>query len=120
MTFQAASAVDDGDPRLTKLASMAKLKASDAAMRVTTEAVQVLGGNGYLKDFPAERMMRDAKVLQIYEGANEIQRLVIARALAKQAAEREPMWPECMPGAEGLARGQGAGSKEKEPVGTLA
>ena len=64
---------------------MAKMKASDAAMRVTTEAVQVLGGNGYLKDFPAERMMRDAKVLQIYEGANEIQRLVIARAMAKQA-----------------------------------
>ena len=80
LTYQAATAVDEDDPRLTKLASMAKLIASDAAMRVTTEAVQVLGGNGYLKDFPAERMMRDAKVLQIYEGANEIQRLVIARA----------------------------------------
>ena len=78
LTYQAATAVDEEDPRLTKLASMAKLMASDAAMRVTTEAVQVLGGNGYLKDFPAERMMRDAKVLQIYEGANEIQRLVIA------------------------------------------
>jgi alkylation response protein AidB-like acyl-CoA dehydrogenase len=120
LTFQAATAVDENDPRLTKLAAMAKMKASDAAMRVTTEAVQVLGGNGYLKDFPAERMMRDAKVLQIYEGANEIQRLVIARALAKQAAEREPMWPECMPGAEGLARGKGAGSAKEEPVGTLA
>ena len=78
LTFQAATAVDEDDPRLTKLAAMAKMKASDAAMRVTTEAVQVLGGNGYLKDFPAERMMRDAKVLQIYEGANEIQRMVIA------------------------------------------
>jgi len=120
LTFQAATAVDEDDPRLTKLAAMAKMKASDAAMRVTTEAVQVLGGNGYLKDFPAERMMRDAKVLQIYEGANEVQRLVIARALAKQAEEREPMWPECMPGAEGLARGQGAESQEEEPVGTLA
>ncbi len=97
LTFQAATAVDEDDPRLTKLAAMAKMKASDAAMRVTTEAVQVLGGNGYLKDFPAERMMRDAKVLQIYEGANEIQRVVIAGALAKQAAGREPMWPECMP-----------------------
>ena len=86
LTFQAATAVDEDDPRLTKLAAMAKMKASDAAMRVTTEAVQVLGGNGYLKDFPAERMMRDAKVLQIYEGANEIQRVVIAGALAKQAA----------------------------------
>ena len=108
LTFQAASAIDDDDPRLSKLASMAKLVASDAAMRVTTEAVQVLGGNGYLKDLPAERMMRDAKVMQIYEGANEIQRLVIARAMLKQASGRDPLWPECMPGAEGLARGQGA------------
>jgi alkylation response protein AidB-like acyl-CoA dehydrogenase len=114
LTFQAATAVDEDDPRLTKLAAMAKLKASDAAMRVTTEAVQVLGGNGYLKDFPAERMMRDAKVLQIYEGANESQRRVIARAMARQAAEREPMWPECMPGAEGLAEGQGAEGRAKE------
>src|SRR5215204_1394425 len=97
LTFQAATAVDEDDPRLTKLAAMAKMKASDAAMRVTTEAVQVLGGNGYLKDFPAERMMRDAKVLQIYEGANEIQRMVIARAMAKEAQGREPLWPECMP-----------------------
>jgi alkylation response protein AidB-like acyl-CoA dehydrogenase len=120
LTFQAATAVDEGDPRLSKLAAMAKMKSSDAAMRATTEAVQVLGGNGYLKDFPAERMMRDAKVLQIYEGANEVQRLVIARAMAKEAKGREPMWPECMPGAEGLARGQGAESGEKEPVGTAA
>jgi alkylation response protein AidB-like acyl-CoA dehydrogenase len=122
LTYQAATAVDEGDPRLTKLASMAKLKASDAAMRVTTEAVQVLGGNGYLKDFPAERMMRDAKVLQIYEGANEIQRMVIARALAKEAGSREPMWPECMPGAEGLARGQGAdeAAPAQERAGTAA
>jgi alkylation response protein AidB-like acyl-CoA dehydrogenase len=97
LTFQAATAIDEDDPRLTKLAAMAKMKASDAAMRATTEAVQVLGGNGYLKDFPAERMMRDAKVLQIYEGANEVQRMVIARVLTQQAAEREPMWPECMP-----------------------
>jgi len=120
LTFQAATAVDEDDPRLTKLAAMAKLKASDAAMRVTTEAVQVLGGNGYLKDFPAERMMRDAKVLQIYEGANEIQRMVIARALAKQAADREPMWPECMPGADGVAAGQGAEEEQEAPVGARA
>ena len=100
--------VDEDDPRLTKLAAMAKMMASDAAMRVTTEAVQVLGGNGYLKDFPAERMMRDAKVLQIYEGANEIQRLVIARAMAKQAAEREPMWPECMPPQPSIAESASA------------
>jgi len=120
LTFQAATCVDEDDPRLTKVAAMAKMKASDAAMRATTEAVQVLGGNGYLKDFPAERMMRDAKVLQIYEGANEIQRTVIARALAKQAADREPMWPECMPGAEGIAPGQGAESEQEAPVGARA
>jgi alkylation response protein AidB-like acyl-CoA dehydrogenase len=114
LTFQAATFVDEQEPRMTKVSAMAKLFASDVAMRVTTEAVQVLGGNGYLKDFPAERMMRDAKVLQIYEGANEIQRMVIARAMAKQAADREPMWPECMPGAEGLAEGQGAEGQAKE------
>src|SRR5918998_3113249 len=108
LTYQAASMVDTGDRGLTKTASMAKMFASDTAMRVTTEAVQVLGGNGYLKDYPAERVMRDAKVLQIYEGANEIQRLVIARALAKEAAGRQPVWPECMPGAEGVEPGQGA------------
>jgi alkylation response protein AidB-like acyl-CoA dehydrogenase len=100
LTFQAATFVDEQDARMTKLSAMAKLFASDVAMRVTTEAVQVLGGNGYLKDFPAERMMRDAKVLQIYEGANEVQRLVVARQMARQAAGREPVWPECMPGAD--------------------
>ncbi|HUR84871.1 MAG TPA: acyl-CoA dehydrogenase family protein [Solirubrobacteraceae bacterium] len=97
LAYQAAAAVDDDDPRLTKIASMAKLFASDTAMEVTTQAVQVLGGNGYLRDYPAERMMRDAKVLQIYEGANEIQYLVIARQLAQEAADRDPVWPECMP-----------------------
>ena len=106
LTFQAATFVAEGDPRMTKLSAMAKLVASDTAMRVTTEAVQVLGGNGYLKDFPAERMMRDAKVLQIYEGANEIQRLVIARQMAKALAEREPVWPEIMPGRAGRGGGR--------------
>jgi alkylation response protein AidB-like acyl-CoA dehydrogenase len=122
LTYQAATAVDEDDPRLTKLASMAKLIASDAAMHATTEAVQVLGGNGYLKDFPAERMMRDAKVLQIYEGANEIQQLVIARVLAKEAEGREPLWPECMPGADGVTAGQGGdgAARDADQVGTLA
>ena len=113
LTYQAATAVDEEDLQLTKLASMAKLMASDAAMRVTTEAVQVLGGNGYLKDYPAERMMRDAKVLQIYEGANEIQRLVIARGLAKEAQGREPLWPECMPE-------EATDVASEQAVGTLA
>jgi alkylation response protein AidB-like acyl-CoA dehydrogenase len=60
---------------------MAKLIASDTAMAVTTDAVQVLGGYGYVNEYPVERMMRDAKITQIYEGTNEIQRLVIARTL---------------------------------------
>jgi alkylation response protein AidB-like acyl-CoA dehydrogenase len=64
-------------------AAMAKLFASDAAMRVTTDAVQVLGGCGYVEDYPAERYMREAKVLQIVEGTNQIQRLVIGRSLAR-------------------------------------
>ena len=106
LAYQAATFVDEGDARMTKLSAAAKLFASDVAMEATTEAVQVLGGNGYLKDFPAERMMRDAKVLQIYEGANEIQRLVIARQMAQAAQGREPIWPEHMPGAEGIASGE--------------
>ncbi|MEV4253110.1 acyl-CoA dehydrogenase family protein [Spirillospora sp. NPDC049652] len=64
-------------------ASVAKLTATDAAMKVTTDAVQVLGGNGYTRDFPVERFMREAKIMQIFEGTNQIQRLVIARSLAR-------------------------------------
>ncbi len=127
LTFQAATFVDEEDERMSKMSSMAKMVASDTAMRVTTEAVQILGGNGYLKEFPAERMMRDAKVLQIYEGANEIQRLVIARQMMKQAEAREPIWPEAMPGAEGVASGEPAPapseqeeSPEKETAGAAA
>jgi alkylation response protein AidB-like acyl-CoA dehydrogenase len=111
--YQAATFVDEGDPRM-KIAAAAKLIATDTAMRVTTEAVQILGGNGYLKQFPAERMMRDAKVLQIYEGANEIQRLVIARQMLKQASEREPIWPESMPGAPGVASGESVPGPEEQ------
>ena len=114
LTFQAATFVDEQDPRMTKLASMAKLMATDAAMRVTTEAVQVLGGNGYLRDYPAERMMRDAKVLQIYEGSNEIQRLVIARQMMRQAVDRDPIWPECMPGAPGVESGADVAGPEEQ------
>jgi alkylation response protein AidB-like acyl-CoA dehydrogenase len=114
LSYQAATFVDEGDPRMTKIAAAAKLVATDTAMRVTTEAVQILGGNGYLRQFPAERMMRDAKVLQIYEGANEIQRLVIARQMLKQASERDPIWPESMPGAPGVASGESAPGPEEQ------
>src|SRR5439155_17113345 len=68
-------------PTLGKYTSMAKLFASDTAMWVTIEAIQVLGGYGYVSEYPVERMMRDAKITQIYEGTNEIQRMVIARAM---------------------------------------
>jgi alkylation response protein AidB-like acyl-CoA dehydrogenase len=69
------------DEELTKASAMAKLYCTDVAMEVTTEAVQILGGYGYIKEYPVERMMRDAKITQIYEGTNEIQRLVIAREM---------------------------------------
>jgi alkylation response protein AidB-like acyl-CoA dehydrogenase len=114
LAYQAATFVDENDPRMTKISAASKLFASDVAMRATTEAVQVLGGNGYLKDFPAERMMRDAKVLQIYEGANEIQALVIARQMLKQATAREPVWPESMPGTRAIADGSSAPSPAEQ------
>jgi alkylation response protein AidB-like acyl-CoA dehydrogenase len=79
---EAARRKDAGEP-FGPLAAMAKLHASDTAMRVATDAVQVLGGYGYVEDFPAERYLREAKVLQIVEGTNQIQRVVIARALAR-------------------------------------
>lgn len=80
---KAASLLDEGAPD-SKLCSMAKLKATDTAMKVTTDAVQVLGGVGYTSEYPVERFMRDAKVLQIVEGTNQIQRVVIARHLKRE------------------------------------
>jgi alkylation response protein AidB-like acyl-CoA dehydrogenase len=81
LLYQACCKIDRGDHDLGKYSAMAKLFCSDMAMEVTVEAVQVLGGYGYVKEYPVERMMRDAKITQIYEGTNEVQRLVIARAL---------------------------------------
>jgi alkylation response protein AidB-like acyl-CoA dehydrogenase len=76
---------EGGDgPELTKASAMAKLFCSDVAMEVTTDAVQVLGGYGYIKEYPVERMMRDAKITQLYEGTNEVQRLVIAREMVRE------------------------------------
>lgn len=82
LLYRSASMAESGDPQLGKYSAMAKLFASDVAMKVTVEAVQVLGGFGYVKEYPVERMMRDAKLTQIYEGTNEIQRVVIARTMA--------------------------------------
>ncbi len=82
LLYKACSLADRSDPQLGFYSSMAKLFASDTAMEVTVEAVQVLGGYGYVNEYPVERMMRDAKITQIYEGTNEIQRVVIGRHLA--------------------------------------
>jgi len=86
LTYRAAALVDAGDPRMTYFASVAKCFAGDAAMKVTTDAVQVLGGYGYMREYPVERMMRDAKITQIYEGTNQIQRVVIARDILKRVS----------------------------------
>jgi alkylation response protein AidB-like acyl-CoA dehydrogenase len=87
LVYQACSRIDAGAPGVTRASAMAKLFAGDTAMRVTTDAVQLLGGAGYTRDFPVERMMRDAKITQIYEGTNQIQRVVVARRLIEELAE---------------------------------
>jgi alkylation response protein AidB-like acyl-CoA dehydrogenase len=86
LLYKVGRMIDEGStgPELTKLSAMAKLYCTDVAMEVTTDAVQVLGGYGYIQEYPVERMMRDAKITQIYEGTNQIQRLVIAREMLKE------------------------------------
>ena len=88
LLYRVGQMIDAGvdGPALTKASAMAKLFCSDVAMEVTTDAVQVLGGYGYIKEYPLERMMRDAKITQIYEGTNQIQRLVIAREMLREAS----------------------------------
>jgi len=81
LLYKACVEIDAGSPDASRWSAMCKLVAGDAAMRVTTDAVQVLGGYGYIEEFPVERMMRDAKITQLYEGTQQIQRLVVARAL---------------------------------------
>lgn len=84
LTRRAAAALAAQDPSAPALASMAKTFASEAAMAITTEAIQVFGGYGYMRDYPVERLFRDAKATELYEGANDIQRVLIARALIHQ------------------------------------
>jgi acyl-CoA dehydrogenase len=83
MVFRACTTIDNepDSKDIPRLASMAKWSASDAAMSVTTDAVQIFGGYGYSREYPVERMMRDAKITQIYEGTNQIQRIIIANQL---------------------------------------
>jgi alkylation response protein AidB-like acyl-CoA dehydrogenase len=86
LLYKVGRMIDEGETggELTKLSAMAKLYCTDVAMDVTTDAVQILGGYGYIQEYPVERMMRDAKITQIYEGTNQIQRLVIAREMLKE------------------------------------
>jgi alkylation response protein AidB-like acyl-CoA dehydrogenase len=86
LLYKCGQMIDEGydGSELTKISAMSKLYCTDVAMEVTTDAVQILGGYGYMQEYPVERMMRDAKITQIYEGTNEIQRLVIAREMVKE------------------------------------
>jgi len=88
LVYSVARYIDSGAKDVTKESAMAKVFATDMAMRVTTNAVQVMGGSGYMREYPVEKMMRDAKILQIYEGTNQIQRNVIGLALIKEAAKK--------------------------------
>jgi len=89
LVYQTARSVDAGEKDIAKISAMAKVFASDVAMKVTTDAVQILGGYGYMKEYPVEKMMRDAKITQIYEGTNQIQRSIIGSAVIKESAARE-------------------------------
>jgi len=86
LVYHAAKVIDSGEKNIARLSAMSKLFASDIAMEVTLDAIQVLGGYGYMKDYPVEKMMRDAKITQIYEGTNQIQRNIIALDLIKRGA----------------------------------
>jgi alkylation response protein AidB-like acyl-CoA dehydrogenase len=89
LLYKCGRMIDEGvdGPELTKISAMAKLYCTDVAMEVTTDAVQILGGYGYMQEYPVERMMRDAKITQIYEGTNQIQRLVIAREMVRESRD---------------------------------
>ena len=89
LVYSAAKFIDTGKKDVSKESAMAKLFATDVAMKVTVDAVQVMGGSGYMKEYPVEKMMRDAKILQIYEGTNQIQRNVIGQAIIKETANRK-------------------------------
>ena len=89
LVYASARMIDAGIKDVAKESAMAKLYASDVAMKVAVDAVQILGGYGYMRDYPAEKYMRDAKITQIYEGTNQIQRNVIAANLIKESLKGE-------------------------------
>ena len=88
LVYCVARYVDSGAKDISKESAMAKTYATDVGMKVTIDAIQVMGGAGYMKEYPVEKMMRDAKILQIYEGTNQIQRNVIGQSLIKEAAKK--------------------------------
>jgi butyryl-CoA dehydrogenase len=89
LVYAVARYIDNSQKDVSKESAMSKLYATDIAMRVTTDALQIMGGSGYMKEYPVEKMMRDAKILQIYEGTNQIQRNIIGQALIKEAARKK-------------------------------
>ncbi|MEW6675932.1 MAG: acyl-CoA dehydrogenase family protein [Nitrospirota bacterium] len=89
LLYSVARYIDSGAKDISKESAMTKVFATDMAMRVTTNAVQIMGGSGYMKEYPVEKMMRDAKILQIYEGTNQIQRNIIGQALIKEAVRKK-------------------------------
>jgi alkylation response protein AidB-like acyl-CoA dehydrogenase len=89
LVYSVARFIDSGAKDVSRASAMAKLFATDVAMKVTTDAVQVMGGSGYMKEYPVEKMMRDAKILQIYEGTNQIQRNVVALDMIKEATKKK-------------------------------
>jgi butyryl-CoA dehydrogenase len=89
LVYSVAKYIDSGAKNVSKESAMAKVFATDVAMKVTVDAVQVMGGSGYMREYPVEKMMRDAKILQIYEGTNQIQRNVIGQALIKETVKKK-------------------------------
>ena len=88
LIYSVARYIDSGATDIGKVSAMTKVYAADVAMRVATEAVQAFGGYGYMREYPIEKFMRDAKITQIYEGTNQIQRNVIGRSIIREAAKR--------------------------------
>ncbi|MHC4861151.1 MAG: acyl-CoA dehydrogenase family protein, partial [Planctomycetota bacterium] len=95
LVYAAAQNIDRGAKNINFLAAQAKLFATETAMQVTTDAVQLFGGYGFMKDYPIEKYMRDAKITQIYEGTNAVQRMVVARNLIKLAGTLDHLKPYC-------------------------
>lgn len=120
LVYASAAACDNGETNLTKRASMAKCFATDTAVKVATDAVQVFGGYGFMEDYPIAKFYRDAKILQIYEGTNQVQRMVIARNLVKEAHELShleeyiPRETQGLYGATGIDLPEGSTSQPAE------